>query len=386
MGQPVLQGVDNGPTTHQTSITTQNGNEIAVLADPNTSGHGSLGAMGRGRDVGLLGQAHNVIGGIGVLGTSDNGVGIQGTGGAGGKTGVVGNGGPGGGAGVSGTGTSGGPGGAGGSGAGGVVGYGTADGVGDVPGVLGFGSGGGGGVVGNGTRPGVAGDGSGVVGNGSGFGPGVAGVAREGGTGVTGSGGPASGIGVEGKGGAAGGTGVHGVGGADAGTGVIGHGGNFNGAGVIGYGAADNGIGVLGIGAGGNGVEGNAYNAGIGVYGVVSSAVLAPGAPATVGVKAENPFGTALEVSGVASFSRSGTATIAVSASEAEVDNVSLLSDSSIVLATIQGNVADTYVQGVVVVPSPPAAPGALPGPGKFTIYVNQAVTADTVVGWFVIN
>jgi len=53
------------------------------------------------------------------------------------------------------------------------------------------------------------------------------------------------------------------------------------------------------------------------------------------------------------------------------------LSSASFVLATIQGNVAGLYVQGVTMITGPS---------GSFTIHLNKTVAANTNVAWFVIN
>ena len=53
-GQPVLQGADNGTPTRRTAVLTKH--ESGVLADPNTSGRGSLGVFGAGQDFGVRGE------------------------------------------------------------------------------------------------------------------------------------------------------------------------------------------------------------------------------------------------------------------------------------------------------------------------------------------
>jgi hypothetical protein len=200
---PVLQGTDNGPATSRTMVFTTKNFEFASLADPNTSGKGSLGVYGHGLEVGVLGEAGSVSG-SGVLGNGgSNGDGVHGNGGGSGK-------------GVSGTG----------------------------------GTNGGFGVYGLGG----AGNGAGVRGDGNGNG-----------VGVVGTGGPTGGPGVSGSGGAGTASGVVGLGGPGGGTGVEGEGGQPNGTGVQG-GAQGTGDGVLGIASGGNGVHGQATTAeGVGV-------------------------------------------------------------------------------------------------------------------------
>ena len=53
------------------------------------------------------------------------------------------------------------------------------------------------------------------------------------------------------------------------------------------------------------------------------------------------------------------------------------LSTTSLVLATVQGNVKGVFVQGVTVV----AAPS-----GSFTVHLNKATPSALKVGWFVVN
>lgn len=101
-GNPVLQGTDNGTPTKRTAVLTAN--ETGVLADPNTTGKGSLGVYGRGENFGVLGEstgASNVgvqgtclNGGTGVTGVGGGGYGVQGVGTIAGVLGR-GNGGPG---------------------------------------------------------------------------------------------------------------------------------------------------------------------------------------------------------------------------------------------------------------------------------------------------
>src|SRR5215469_5926091 len=57
---PVLQNTNNGPTTARTAVFTNGNKEVGALADPDTSGKGSLGVYGLGQDSGVLG-----IGGTG---------------------------------------------------------------------------------------------------------------------------------------------------------------------------------------------------------------------------------------------------------------------------------------------------------------------------------
>jgi len=147
-----------------------------------------------------------------------------------------------------------------------------------------------------------------------------------------------------------GGTGV--CGSSPKGTGV--RGGAGNGTGVFGV-VGDLGTGVAGVSEGiGNGVSG----ASAGGTGVVASGK------------------TALHVQGPAVFSRSGILTVAAGHSSARQSGIALTS-ASFVLATIQGNVARVYVQGVTLVTG---------SSGSFTIHLNKAVPKSVRVAWFAVN
>jgi hypothetical protein len=100
----VLQGTDNGPAASRTKVFTTSNSEFASLADPNTSGKGSVGVYGHGKDVGVLGEATSTTTGggvvgnggwIGVIGNGGTGAGVVGNGGVG-LPGVIGQGGKGG--------------------------------------------------------------------------------------------------------------------------------------------------------------------------------------------------------------------------------------------------------------------------------------------------
>jgi hypothetical protein len=151
-----------------------------------------------------------------------------------------------------------------------------------------------------------------------------------------------------------------------------------SGVGVLGAAASTTaGIGVQGSGPTGVfglglvGVHGTAQGAAaIGVRGTGTS-------PTGAGVVAENTAGgTALQVNGTASFTRSGTATVPARRSSATVSGIALTS-AGLVLATIQGNLAGVYVQGVTIVTG---------SPGSFAIHLNKAVPASTKVAWFIVN
>jgi hypothetical protein len=115
---------------------------------------------------------------------------------------------------------------------------------------------------------------------------------------------------------------------------------------------------------GGPGVKGTAGTG----NGVVGSST------AGVGVLASGK--TALKVQGPAAFSRSGRLTIKAGQSTATKSGISLTA-ASLVLATIQGNVAGVFVQGVTIVTGTS---------GSFTIHLNKAVPASTRVAWFAVN
>lgn len=201
-GDPVLQGADNGFPTTRTAVFTLNKTEFAMLADPDTSGKGSLGVYGHGNDIGVLGDASGTGTGVVGNGGSSGGAGVAGNGG-GTSVGVLGTGGPDNGIGVLGIGAA--------SGAG-VVGKGDLNGT----GVEGTGQGTGSGVMGTafGTGHGVAGIGGpfGVNGNGS-----IAGVRGIGPDGVQGQSGTGNGV----RGQSTTGSGVRGTAAATAGVGVV---------------------------------------------------------------------------------------------------------------------------------------------------------------------
>lgn len=108
-GSAVIEGQDNTGATSRTGVFTPGNNEFGILADPNSSGKGSLGVYGHGQTAGVFGDAG--LGGAGVVGTGgpESGSGVQGIGGGNTGTGVIGVGG-GTGPGVYGTSDGGGPG------------------------------------------------------------------------------------------------------------------------------------------------------------------------------------------------------------------------------------------------------------------------------------
>jgi hypothetical protein len=149
--------------------------------------------------------------------------------------------------------------------------------------------------------------------------------------------------------------------------------GSHAGAGWAVYGESQTGTGVYGVTGTGYGVEGSGTT---GVYGIGSTGVHGVCTPPGVGVLAENGGGgQALQVKGVAAFSRSGVLT--VSASKSEVSRGLSLTSASFVLATIQANVTDLYVRGVTITTG---------SHGSFTIHLSKEVTTKTKVAWLAVN
>jgi hypothetical protein len=96
-------------------------------------------------------------------------------------------------------------------------------------------------------------------------------------------------------------------------------------------------------------------------------------------VAASSTAGTALSVSGVASFSRSGLATVAGTAAKTKISVTVTgvaLTAASMILATPQGKVSGVAVEGVV--PDVTA--------GSFTIYLTKAVKVALPIAWFIID
>jgi hypothetical protein len=241
----------------------------------------------------------------------------------------------------------------------------------------------------SGTRATLGGDGSGISAQGTrggqigidayGYRAGVFGRSNEG-------------TGVEGRGGQ---IGVHG---RIARIGVLGEGAD----GVRGTTTTPDGRGVLGTSnaAGGVGVYGDNSGGGTGVYGKGKAAVYGEGvgatgvgvqgsglngvqgyteAPGGAGVVATNAVGeTALRVNGKAQFTRSGTTLISHPESSAIVGGDLVLSSESLVLATVQNDLAGVYVRAAVPDPSS----------GSFTVYLNQAAPpgSTVTVAWFIVN
>ncbi len=180
------------------------------------------------------------------------------------------------------------------------------------------------------------------------------------------------------------GTGIYGLTGADGQSGVAGvdtsttgghgtYGRSSNGVGVYGTTGANGQSGVEGVDTsanGGYGVQGVSDNGGTGVYGSSDTGV---------GVSAVSTSGVALKVSGVADFSRCGTATVVgtatTSAQTVSVTGVPLTA-SSLILTTPQGHVAGVAVAGVTADVSG----------SSFVIHLTKAITVSLPIAWFVVG
>jgi hypothetical protein len=161
-------------------------------------------------------------------------------------------------------------------------------------------------------------------------------------------------------------------------TGVWGEGGTATTGSTTGvYGEGDTGV----WGFGGWGVFGASDATGTGMYGLSAASV--PAAPAHTGVfgysdggtgvYAKAATGTALYVSGKASFSRSGKIAITAGHSAA-AKTLAGVTTSSLIIAVLQ-----TYRAGYYLAAAVPAA-------GKFTVYLNKVATSTMTVAFFVVN
>jgi hypothetical protein len=146
---------------------------------------------------------------------------------------------------------------------------------------------------------------------------------------------------------------------------------------------AGNQYGLFGTTEGGDGVYGISFDsgrAGAGVYGENAGDAFTGGsgvvgiATNNIGVSAISAKGTALSVSGVATFTRSGMATVPAGARKIVIGGVAL-SDASMILALTQQAGA-------------PAVRAAVPDAanGRFTIYLSKPATTKVVVAWFVLS
>jgi hypothetical protein len=143
-------------------------------------------------------------------------------------------------------------------------------------------------------------------------------------------------------------------------------------AGVWGAGS----LGVVGVGA--PAVTG--FGDGLGPPGLFGTAVYGfsgstpPAPPDNVGVWAgADPGGYALQVNGRAKFSRSGRAAVSKGKS-GRIVTIAGLTSSNLVIATLQTRRTGVYILA------------AVPTTGKFTLYLNRAVTATTYFAWLVLN
>ena len=173
-------------------------------------------------------------------------------------------------------------------------------------------------------------------------------------------------------------TGVHGVSNISAdSTGVTGR--SATGTGV--FGDTASGIGVVGLGAYGVYGSGNAgvvgdVDGGTGVQGW-SGVAFAPNPVVNVGVWAGAETGrTALDVHGVARFTRSGKVSFVSGNTSKTVTVPGGISATSLGFAMLQSDKTGFYVRAVV--PSTTA--------GTIKIILNKAATSTMTVGWQVIN
>ena len=152
------------------------------------------------------------------------------------------------------------------------------------------------------------------------------------------------------------------------------------------YGIADGlGAGVHGVGNGGNGVYAEDKSSATTANGLLatSSAGTAVNAATNTGIavaaEAGSAGGTALWVSGPAAYSNCGVATVGGSVATPKqsvlVKGVKL-SANSLVVATLQANIAGGFVASAV--PHPTA--------GTITITLNQAVSQHVKIGWIAID
>jgi hypothetical protein len=153
-------------------------------------------------------------------------------------------------------------------------------------------------------------------------------------------------------------------------------------SGVCGF--STNGFGVEGQSKNANGVLGVTQGNGLAaVAGVDESSTGGSGVSGIsftaggIGVNADNTVGTALNVTGVAKFNRSGVLSIAAGKTTATQTSITL-SSASLVLANLQISLPGVYVEAVV-----PSVSGH-----SFEIVLSKAVPAGKTakVAWFVVN
>jgi hypothetical protein len=140
------------------------------------------------------------------------------------------------------------------------------------------------------------------------------------------------------------------------------------GTGVFGTNLGTSGIGVYGkTGGAGTAVYGEATTSGVGILGKTVTGTALRGDSST-------DTGTALQVNGKASFSRSGVIRLGSFADSVIKGGVPMTS-ASYVLATLQTNTSGLVIQAAVPNPA-----------GFFTIYFNRPAPVGTRVAWFVVN
>jgi hypothetical protein len=129
---------------------------------------------------------------------------------------------------------------------------------------------------------------------------------------------------------------------------------------------------ISGVSTSGSGVDGQGY---YGVYGHSVTVGVYGWSESGTAIRAETVDGTALDVQGVASFSRSGIVTVPQGVNRVTVTGVPL-SSASLILATVQQTAGAAWARAVV--PDVPA--------GAFTIVLNKTAPTAILVAWFVVN
>ena len=147
------------------------------------------------------------------------------------------------------------------------------------------------------------------------------------------------------------------------------------------WGDTGDGYGVIGTGPAGVLASGGAYGAvavsgptGVGLYAHAGAGSGPTSAQGTGVLASADGLAPALDVRGVARFSRSGAKTI-TSGSSTTVTGVALAA-GSLVFAQLQTNRSGVWVRSVVT----------NPGASSFTIYLNTSVSASTKLAWFAIG
>ncbi|HEV3309471.1 MAG TPA: hypothetical protein VG815_03010 [Chloroflexota bacterium] len=149
-----------------------------------------------------------------------------------------------------------------------------------------------------------------------------------------------------------------------------------NGRGSVEAGTTGYGPGVLANATSGPGIEGTSTS-GTGVWGLAGGLkAIALKATGTTSLSGPTTLAGQSTFTGTTKFARSGKLVIAVNGSRVTKIGIAL-TVSSMVLATVQGNVAGIYVQGVTIVAG---------SSGSFTIHLNKPTRHAVTVGWFVVN